>query len=106
MHTLAFILGREPALSLAEIKAVFENHSFDFTFSYVSRDVALIKSRHVVDAHALMEELGGTIKIGTVLPVLKGTTPDPAELVWDLSANDCCVKAASLPVMLRDAVLP
>ncbi|HBF67055.1 MAG TPA: hypothetical protein DDW36_01360 [Candidatus Magasanikbacteria bacterium] len=84
MHTLAFILGREPALSLAEIKAVFENHSFDFTFSYVSRDVALIKSRHVVDAHALMEELGGTIKIGTVLPVLKGTTPDPAELVTEL----------------------
>ncbi len=57
-----FILGSNPALSVAEIAAVLGNRPY--RFGPCSAAVMTIESDAALDAVALMERLGGTVKIG------------------------------------------
>lgn len=58
-----FILGRNPALSLAELNAKFPEAHFE----YLGPEAAIIDSKETLDGKHLMHELGGTIKIGEYL---------------------------------------
>ncbi len=55
-----FILGRNPALSIAELKAKLPEASF----AYLCAEALTAEVKGALDAKALMGELGGTIKIG------------------------------------------
>ncbi len=62
--TLFFILGREPALSAAEIVSVLGDQGQNVS---VGKEVLCADVSESFDVRALMNELGGTIKIGRVL---------------------------------------
>lgn len=55
-----FILGRNPALSIAELYAKFPETRFE----YLCPEAMIIDSQEPFDGKRLMHELGGTIKIG------------------------------------------
>lgn len=55
-----FILGRNPALSIAELYAKFPEARFE----YLCPEAMIIDSKESLDGKRLMHELGGTIKIG------------------------------------------
>ena len=59
MHHYIFLLGREPELSLAELRSLFvvEKVQWNFAFIYASEE----------DIQKNLEGIGGTIKIGKVL---------------------------------------
>lgn len=57
-----FILGSNPALSLAEIIATVKPKSF----SLVTEELLLVETIAELGARDLMEQLGGTIKIGII----------------------------------------
>lgn len=61
-----FILGREPAISCAELLAVLPKYTKKFTVEIFSADFLLINTEDTLDATLLMEELGGTIKIAKI----------------------------------------
>lgn len=78
---LFFILGREPALSMAEIFAVV-NRSLGktvatdaFAKAAVSRETLRLELPETVQRDSLMETLGGTIKIGLITK----TSPFPLD---------------------------
>lgn len=73
-----FILGRNPTLSVAEIIARVPGE-----VAHLSREALVLKHEGAFDGRALMNELGGTIKIGEV----KATLQNPAELVTALVAD-------------------
>ncbi len=59
MHDFIFLLGREPDLSIAELRSLFGEVT-------ILGDFALIKTQqNIVDTYA--KTLGGTIKIGRVV---------------------------------------
>ncbi|MFH1429965.1 MAG: DNA methyltransferase [Candidatus Uhrbacteria bacterium] len=62
---LAFILGREPHLSVAEIAAVLPDALW--STAQLGGEVLVLDVPDDVDISALMERLGGTTKIGVVL---------------------------------------
>ncbi len=57
-----FILGNNPALSVAEISAIYPNNK---TGEFLQPDVFLLEED--LDSKSLIKRLGGTIKIGKVL---------------------------------------
>jgi len=85
-----YILGSNPALSAAEIAAVLG--SADFKFSRSSEQVLLLDDAGP-EPRDLMRRLGGTIKIGRLLPVELEPSPDAlAELMYEqLSAAKSAV---------------
>ena len=71
-----FILGSNPVLSIAEIIALLPGREFTMTEMYKQAAVVDAIAGSALDAKAMMERLGGTIKIGSifgkeVLPRLK-----------------------------------
>ncbi|MBD3247749.1 methyltransferase domain-containing protein [Candidatus Falkowbacteria bacterium] len=57
-----FILGNNPALSVAEISAIYSGNK---TGEFLQPDVFLLEEE--IDSKALIKRLGGTIKIGKIL---------------------------------------
>ncbi len=68
MLTLAFILGREPALSVAELATVLGDAA-EWMEALVGREALVVPVRDGVDARALMRRLGGMVKIGEALGI-------------------------------------
>ena len=65
-HTLCFILGRVPELSGAEALSVLSARGLTPTIRSFTRDALSVSVTQPVDCVALMRELGGCIKIGTL----------------------------------------
>jgi len=61
-----FILGREPAISCAELLAVLPKHTNKFNVEIFSTEFLLINTDVELNSEALMQALGGTIKIAKV----------------------------------------
>ena len=61
MFKYIFILGRNQELSIAEIKAVLKQDSFDIGPGFL-----VWQTEKEIDAKKLLDQLGGTIKIGQV----------------------------------------
>lgn len=62
-----FILGSNPVLSAAEIIALLPGHDFTITELYKHALIVQAAPNATLDVAALMNRLGGTIKIGTLL---------------------------------------
>lgn len=60
-----FILGRNPVLSVSEIRSVFEKNNWEYEVILESREVLIVASEKV-DVEVLEKKLGGTVKIGKV----------------------------------------
>ncbi|MBI2990039.1 MAG: methyltransferase domain-containing protein [Candidatus Magasanikbacteria bacterium] len=60
---LAFTLGHQPHISRAEIEAVLSGLKLGYTISKDTGKELLLQADSTTDATALMEKLGGTIKI-------------------------------------------
>ncbi len=63
-----FILGNTPILSSAEIFAVLERWGIPVRWLSITDEVAVVETAAPIDPSALMATLGGTIKIGSLLP--------------------------------------
>lgn len=62
--TYAFILGKNPTLSIAEILSVLKRESFVFIILSISGNALIIKTEGLIDnPQDLLDRLGGTIKI-------------------------------------------
>ena len=61
-----FVLGKNPKLSVAEIKAVVKNGNFNIA------DNILFLDTDELNALTLIKHLGGTIKIGEILGKIDG----------------------------------
>lgn len=64
-----FILGRNPALSIAELHSKLP----EARLSYPCAEAATVEVKGTLDARALMHELGGTIKIGECIGECKAS---------------------------------
>jgi len=62
-----FILGINPELSIAEIKAVLERFKYEFTDVDSSDQVYIIKTTQKLNIEQINQQLGGTIKIGQIM---------------------------------------
>ena len=62
-----FHLGRVPALSIAEIQAMFKKMRIDFSVNFISSKVLILDIKNKIDPSDLLVEMGGTIKIARVL---------------------------------------
>lgn len=60
-----FILGRNPVLSVSEIRSVFEKNNWEYEVILESREVLIVASEKV-DVEIFEKKLGGTVKIGKV----------------------------------------
>ena len=63
MPTYFFYLGREPQLSTAEIEAVFSAWGITDTINQQTAERLIVETERPLDVVALMDRLGGTIKI-------------------------------------------
>src|SRR3989338_2127247 len=63
MPEYLFQLGHQPHISTAEIQAVFSQLGIDVTILHEKDEWLLLETRKPIDANALMNRLGGTIKI-------------------------------------------
>ena len=66
-----FHLGRIPALSLAEIQAVFEKMKIDYTMDFVNPKFLILDIKNKVDFEELLPQMGGVIKIAKVVDKYK-----------------------------------
>lgn len=76
-----FILGRNPALSIAEILAVLARERVDYKIDGYSSEVLLIEAKE--DLSRVFRELGGSIKFGKII----NSKPVVEELVKSLPPN-------------------
>jgi tRNA (guanine10-N2)-dimethyltransferase len=82
-----FILGRNPALSSAEIAAVLDIPGSASILS-ASSEVLALETKRELNAAELMSRLGGTIKVGLVAEELtEVTAEDIANILKNLSAK-------------------
>ncbi|MDD4332590.1 MAG: DNA methyltransferase [Patescibacteria group bacterium] len=73
-----FILGNNPTLSVAEISAVFGlNNNVETRHYLVSTNVFILETDQEINTQKLIQDLGGTIKIGKIINV---ETPNYASL--------------------------
>lgn len=80
-----FMLGREPALSLAEIKAVLQMNNIVATEITSGHNFLILALDRTIDAPKLMNALAGTIKIGEIIQKIeKITTESLLPLVPDV----------------------
>jgi tRNA G10 N-methylase Trm11 len=66
--TYLFIIGREPQLSTAELRAVFSRLNIEYTLLRENNEHWIIKTPKPIAPNVLMQELGGTIKIARQIP--------------------------------------
>lgn len=67
MHRYFFILGRNPALSIAELLSVIKLNINDCKIESFSREVCLIVTPEKLDILLLVKQLGGMVKAGEML---------------------------------------
>ncbi|MFA5413214.1 MAG: methyltransferase domain-containing protein [Patescibacteria group bacterium] len=80
-----FILGRNPALSSAEIAAIFGKRA---TFSSLSDEAILVDIQGELSANDVMPRLGGTVKFGKILEMPDElAAEDIAEILKNYSAK-------------------
>lgn len=60
-----FVLGRNPVLSISEIRSVFQKNNWEYDVILESREVLLVASEQA-NVELLQKKLGGTVKIGKV----------------------------------------
>ena len=70
-----FMLGREPEISLAEIKSVLQKNKITATEITNGHNFLIIDSTSPIDA-IIMNELGGTIKFGQIIAKQEKVTPE------------------------------
>jgi len=66
-----FHLGRIPALSLAEIQAVFEKMKIDYIVDFIDPRFLILDIKNKVDFEELLPQMGGVIKIAKVIDKYK-----------------------------------
>jgi len=66
-----FHLGRIPALSLAEIQAVFEKMKIDYTMDFIDSKFLILDIRNKIDFEELLPQMGGVIKIAKIIDEYK-----------------------------------
>lgn len=64
--TYAFILGRNPPLSIAEILSVFNRENIKTAVIDSSIEIFLVETDRAFDIRSMQDRLGGTIKIGEI----------------------------------------
>lgn len=69
-NTYAFILGRNPALSVGEIISFFQRENQKIELIESSPEALLLQTKQELDANNILRELGGTIKIAKVVSTL------------------------------------
>ncbi len=62
-----FHLGRIPALSIAEIQAVFKKIKIDYSINFINSKVLILDVKNKIDFNDLLPQMGGTIKITEIL---------------------------------------
>lgn len=62
-----FILGSQPALSLAELSAVFDLKKNDSSFELIGQNILILENKGRPLGRQLINELGGTIKFGLIV---------------------------------------
>lgn len=67
-----FFLGRVPALSLAEIQAVFEKLNVEYKVDFLNPDFIILDIFENIDFKELLPQMGGTIKIAEALEKYDG----------------------------------
>jgi tRNA G10 N-methylase Trm11 len=80
MPTYVFISGKNWTLSLAELTAYFTARNTDFKIEYFCREYFTINFTQELDAAAVMDDLGGTIKIGAPKSTIPSQTVKEAFL--------------------------
>jgi tRNA G10 N-methylase Trm11 len=66
-----FHLGRIPALSLAEIQAVFEKTKIDYTMDFINPKFLILDIKNEIDFEELLPQVGGIIKIAKIVDKYK-----------------------------------
>ncbi len=66
-----FHLGRIPALSLAEIQAVFEKMKIDYIVDFVNPKFLILDIKNKIDFEELLPQMGGVIKIAKIIDKYK-----------------------------------
>jgi tRNA G10 N-methylase Trm11 len=67
MNKYFFILGRNPALSLAEIISYLDLQETKYSLVFASNESALVEMDTDLDCSLTMSKLGGTVKIGKII---------------------------------------
>ncbi len=67
MSNYFFILGRDPALSVAEIISVLNRLSVKHSLKYFSQEALIVETETDLSKMSLMNVLGGTVKFGKVI---------------------------------------
>jgi len=62
-----FHLGRIPALSIAEIQAIFKKMKVNYSTDFVNSKVLILDTKNEINFNDLFPQMGGTIKISEVL---------------------------------------
>jgi len=71
-HTYAFILGKNPTLSIAELLFVLKREHFVFVILSISTQTLIIKTQNrIKNPQQFLNHLGGTIKIGKIVQKIK-----------------------------------
>lgn len=91
MQTIFFILGRNPALSIAEVHFALDNEGISYSTILATEEVLVLSFESDFDILGLMKSLGGIIKIGKVVDEV---TFEDDETKFDqiLSAENICQK--------------
>jgi len=62
-----FHLGRIPALSIAEIQAMFKKMSIDYFIDFTNSKVLILDVKNKINFNDLLPQMGGTIKVTEIL---------------------------------------
>ena len=66
-----FHLGRIPALSLAEIQAVFKKMKINYTVDFINPKFLILDIKNKIDFEELLPQMGGVIKIAEIVDKYK-----------------------------------
>lgn len=80
MNRYFFILGRQPALSLAEIHAYFQAAKTPYSPLYLGREFFIWETEAKIDLSAINRSLGGVVKAGEII----ASRPQKLNLLDDL----------------------
>jgi tRNA G10 N-methylase Trm11 len=98
-HTSLFVLGRTPDLAYAELR------SFYPTAQRVTPEIVSITTAESLDAHALIQQLGGTIKIAKALSHISEVTSQTLVSLLPSDQKDIHFGVSMYGASLRPAIL-
>ncbi|MFH1286236.1 MAG: DNA methyltransferase [Candidatus Magasanikbacteria bacterium] len=107
MLTYLFHLGRQPKISIAEIESVFSLWKIPFTVLESKKALYQVETKKDIDTVALMNRLGGTLKIQTspkeqnITDYLLDAVPD-GKIQFSLSGNNARQIALQTKKELKD----